>query len=121
MNKVLGGTPQGFDAKCVTCRNAHIIRGLNLQSEIYCRAKTTKDTRVLFPVYECSLYDDKRNPSLYDMEQIAWEVHSRNRGPVGFAEQVQRTDIVITPPPQRNRDMPSQSPVARTANTQEGK
>lgn len=108
MDKVLGGTPRGFVSLCVTCRSAHIIRGMNLQHEVFCRAMPQL-TRIGFPVENCSIYDDKRNPSLYEMEQIAWEVKSRNRAPMGFSRNGER-DVVIEPPNKNPYNVPSQPP-----------
>ena len=97
MDKVRGGTPKGFQSLCTTCRFAQVIRGLNLQEEVFCRAANPV-MRVSFPVETCSLYDDKRIPSRWDMEQIAWVVQSRNRGPMGFAGESSRLQITIEPP-----------------------
>ena len=97
-DKVIGGTPQGSLSLCRLCRMAHHIRGLNLQEEIYCRAVTPM-IRIAFPVETCSIFDDKRMPSLYMMEQIAWSVQSRNRGPVGFEDEG-RTRVTVEPPSQ---------------------
>ena len=96
-DKVIGGTPRGVDSLCSTCRCAHRIIGLNLQTVVYCSA-LPRNPRMAFPVSECSLYDDQRLPSLEAMKMIAWEVKSRNRGQVGFAPDLQKVEIVITPP-----------------------
>lgn len=109
-DKVIGGTPRGIESKCTTCRAAQVMRGVNLQSVIYCQS-LPRNPRITFPVEECSLYDDKRNPSLYDMQQIAWEVHSRNRGPVGFGDGVRHMEVVISPPePRKDQPMPTTTP-----------
>ena len=84
MNKVIGGTPQGSQSLCATCRFAQNMRGLNMQQESIC-LRTQPNRLIKFPVETCSGYDDKRIPSLYDMENIAWRVQTRNRGPAGFA------------------------------------
>lgn len=68
-----------------------------MQNVVFCSA-LPRSPRVPFPVSECSTYDDQRLPSLDAMRQIAWEVKSRNRGPVGFASDQKRMEIVITPP-----------------------
>lgn len=105
MDKVMGGTPKGGSSMCSSCRQAHRIVGVNLQEEIYCQAKVGV-SRIFFPVVECSLYDDKSRPSLYAMEEIAWHVTSRNRGPVGFSDE-SKSEIHIEPP---DRDsLPRQS------------
>jgi hypothetical protein len=41
------------------------------QVELRCMARQ-EDTRILFPILECSGYDDMRLPARWDMEQIAW-------------------------------------------------
>jgi hypothetical protein len=95
-DKVHDGTPQGSKSLCVNCRNAHLIHGLNFEQHIFCRA-TQPGFRVTFPVEKCSVFDDKRVPSLYQMETIAWSIQSRNRGPMGFASD-SKIEIVISPP-----------------------
>jgi len=96
-DKVVGGTPRGVESLCSTCRCAHRIIGLNLQTVVYCSA-LPRSPRMAFPVSECSLYDDQRLPSLEAMKQIAWEVKSRNRGKAGFVPDSRKLDVVITPP-----------------------
>ena len=62
---------------------------------------------MFFPVERCNVFDDKRVPSLFDMEQIAWHVTSRNRGPVGF-EGEKQSEVHIEPP--NPEDTPQQQP-----------
>lgn len=95
-DKVINGTPKGFASLCSTCRRAQVIRGLNMQQRTFCSAGSTS-MAVTFPVESCSAYDDKRIPALYQMEEIAWQVRSRNRGPVGFGGE-HNTEIKIEPP-----------------------
>jgi hypothetical protein len=108
MNKVQGGTPKGSQSLCVMCRSAHNVVGVNMQRITICRAGNSFAVR--FPVSECSVYDDKRNPAVWEMEKIAWEVHSRNRGLVGFSPDPERLDIVITPPDPNRNNTPGQAP-----------
>lgn len=96
MDKVIGGTPQGSHSLCETCRRSHFIRGINMQSAVYC-LMARPPMPIKFPVAQCAYYDDKRTPSLYDMQQIAWSVTSRKRGPTGFAQQ-SAMDVQIEPP-----------------------
>ena len=103
-DKVKAGTPQGNRSLCLDCRNAHVVRGLNFQERIYCRVLSASTQLVTFPVEQCSVFDDKRTPSLYAMEIIAWNVTSRNRGPVGF-EGCHASEIHIEPP--RSVDTPN--------------
>lgn len=100
MDKVIGGTPIGTRSMCDTCRAAHRVIGLNRQEVVMCR-QTNPMLRITFPVSECSVYDDKRTPSLYQMEQIAWNVTARNRKPTGFAQEA-TTEIHIEPPDPRS-------------------
>jgi len=38
-----------------------------------------------FEAYECAVYDDKRQPALSDMKQIAWVLRTeKNGGTIGF-------------------------------------
>jgi len=109
-DKVIGGTPRGVESLCSTCRHAHRIVGLNLQTVVYCNG-LPRSPQVQFPVAECSIYDDQRLPSLDAMRHIAWEVKSRSRGQVGFAPDPQRMEIVITPPSKGDEAaMPSAAP-----------
>lgn len=63
---------------------------------------------VRFPIETCSRYDDKRQPERYDMDQIAWIIRTRNRGPMGFVGDG-KTEVVIEPPAARKgEDEPSQ-------------
>ena len=103
VNKVQGGTPQGTESKCVTCRFAHRIEGVNLQRMVHCQ---WVGKPVPFQVYTCSSYDDKRLPSLDDMRRIAWTVETRNRGAMGFSPTGQ-LEVEISPP-KPQQDYPPQ-------------
>lgn len=94
--KVLHGTPKGGKSLCYSCRNAVIVKGINFQELVYCNGvHPTVDIK--FPVVECSVFDDKAAVSRYEMEQIAWTVQSRTRGPMGFASG-DNMEITIEPP-----------------------
>jgi hypothetical protein len=79
--KIQGGTAQDGDPPlCHTCRYATIIRGPGLQDRIVeCGRLSTGPTRIPFPVTSCSAYSDRRQPSLYDMEDIAWVLRTDAR------------------------------------------
>jgi len=96
MDKVQGGTPIGHQSLCSTCRYAQNIQGYEFQTINICNRNGMRPQVVEFSVERCSGYDDKRVPSLYDMEQIAWSVQSRNRGPAGFGQD--NVEIEIEPP-----------------------
>jgi len=99
-DKVIGGTPKTGSSLCLTCRNAHVLRGQNFEHHIFCNVAVTT-AEINFPVSFCSVYDDKRIPSLGEMKQIAWNIKSRTSVPAGFTGSKQTTEIVITPPRQR--------------------
>lgn len=107
-DRVIGGTPVGNKSLCATCRMAHHVRGINMQEVTLCRANNLPLT-VRFPVETCSIYDDKRIPSFYQMEQIAWAVTSRSRGAVGFGGELTR-EIHIEPPDRSNSQQPAAAP-----------
>lgn len=92
--KVKNGTPQGTETLCVTCRWAHIVKGFSVSQElIRCRA-LRKVPPVPFPVSECSSYDDKRLPSKWDMEKIAWVLLTKKAGrTIGFVTAKQFREI----------------------------
>lgn len=96
MDKVHGGTPVGNKSLCVTCRYAKNTQGLHLQQHTTCLYTHYKPIEITYPISTCSVYDDKRMPSYYQMEQIAWIVQTRSRGPAGFAGNM--NDVVIRPP-----------------------
>lgn len=103
MNKVIGGTPLIHSvSRCTTCRNAMTIKGISVSdSRVYCRMLSQNPVQVRQPVYECSQYDDKRVPSRYDMEQIAWVLVTNKMGrAIGFVSAEEfRNRVGIPGPP----------------------
>jgi hypothetical protein len=71
---------------CLSCRHATIIRGRNLHDEIVdCGMLYGDRSRIRFPVTSCSNYSDRRQPTLRQMEEIAWVLRTdRARKPIGF-------------------------------------
>ena len=92
--KIKGGTPAGTQTVCTTCRWAHIVKGFSASQErIRCRW-LSYDPVVPFLVSECSSYDDKRIPSVRDMEQIAWILLTKKTGRhIGFVTAKQFHEI----------------------------
>lgn len=85
--KIHGGTARDDEPSlCLSCRRATIVRGPTLHNEIIeCSMLSDGDNRVTFPVMSCSSYSDRRHPTLYHLEQIAWEMRTdRKKGPIGF-------------------------------------
>ena len=92
--KIKGGTPEGAQSLCVTCRWAHIVKGFSAsQQQIYCRW-LSHDPLVPFAVSQCNSYDDKRISSRRDMEQIAWILLTKKAGRnIGFVSAKQFREI----------------------------
>ena len=100
MDKVVGGTPVGNRSLCGTCRFAQVMRGLNMQEQTRCLRMGNQSVPITYAIERCTGYDDKRMPSLYDMEQIAWSIKCRVRGQAGFAEN--RREVEVEPPANQN-------------------
>ena len=76
--RVLGGTPEGSDSLCKTCTRGHVSKGFRLAEEVvYCRTFYI-EREILFPVRECTFYEDRRVASKEDMEEIAWWLRTLN-------------------------------------------
>lgn len=101
--KVVGGTAPDGESLCRTCRKATIVKGVTPSQELV-RCGQLSEWQPYFvewPVSQCTSYDDKRTPGLYEMEDIAWIIRTKKVGkPAGFAPEVEvkQTEIVITEP-----------------------
>ena len=85
--KIQGGTARyGEPALCLTCRYATVIQGPGLQNRIVeCGRLNGESARITFPAVSCTAYSDKRQPSLYEMEDIAWVLRTdARRTEIGF-------------------------------------
>jgi hypothetical protein len=85
--KIEGGTARENEpALCLSCRHATIIRGTNLHEEIIdCGLLEGRESRITFAVRSCSGYSDRRLPSLWHLEQIAWVLRTgRGARKIGF-------------------------------------
>ncbi|MDP1570183.1 MAG: hypothetical protein Q8L86_09280 [Vicinamibacterales bacterium] len=94
--KVHGGTVQHGDPPlCHTCRHATVVKGVSARHEIIeCRRLSTPHDHVRFPVTSCTGYSDRRQPSLDDMEDIAWVLRTDvKRHQIGF---VRAADLPIS-------------------------
>jgi len=91
---VEGGTPILESSLCKTCRACHVMRGLAESDEtVVCRNYNTP-LLILRPIVSCSLYDDKSQPSRYDMEQIAWVLVTQRAGRnIGFVSPEERRKL----------------------------
>ena len=89
--KIRGGTADAGEAPlCTTCRHATIVKGTGLDHHIVeCGQLAYGHGRITFPVYSCSVYSDRRRPSLREMEDIAWVLRSDpRRKEIGFVRSV---------------------------------
>jgi len=87
--KIRGGTVQHGDPPlCGTCRHSVELKGARLGEQIVvCRVLPYPGRIVPFPVTSCTGYSDRRQPSLWHMEEIAWVLRSdASRSRVGFVQ-----------------------------------
>jgi hypothetical protein len=85
--KIVGGTAQhGEPSLCLSCRHATLVNGTSLRDQIVdCGRLASSRSRVPFPVISCSGYSDRRQPSLREMEEIAWVLRTDARkNQIGF-------------------------------------
>lgn len=108
MRSVKHGTPiHEGPGLCVTCRNAHNVRGVALNQEFtICDMLPSGKDVVRFKVTECSKYDDNRRPSLRAMQTAAWFLSTdKKSNTIGFqspqerraAKKADDEDIVVDP------------------------
>jgi hypothetical protein len=87
--KIVGGTaPHGEPSLCGTCRHATVVKGAALKDEIVeCGRLSTPRSRIPFPVASCTGYSDRRQPSIREMEEIAWVLRTDpQRNQIGFVQ-----------------------------------
>jgi len=86
--KVFGGTASSDEKSlCLSCKRATIIRGQALDEEIIeCGALSGGGDRlsgggdrIRFKVTSCNAYRDSAQPSLQDMQELAWVLKTDNR------------------------------------------
>jgi hypothetical protein len=99
--KVCNETPKGGKTICATCSKALVVKGQNGEERIVCISGLFEPNGlVTFKVAECGGYIPFNVPSLYEMEQIAWKVEARKRGPSGFTvpDGEDKMEIIVKPP-----------------------
>ncbi len=87
--KIVGGTAQhGEPSLCLSCRHATIVTGAGLRDHIVdCGRLSSARSRVPFQVISCSGYSDRRQPSLREMEEIAWVLRTdAQKNQIGFVQ-----------------------------------
>ena len=93
---VKNGTPLNGPALCDSCSYAHIRKGYRMGEELVVCRSTEPNTRLEFRVRECSGYNDKTRPSMYEMERIAYPIApQRSKEMAGFAPSASRPDEEI--------------------------
>ena len=105
--KVSGGTPKAGKSLCLSCKHAKIVRGQNCEERIVCDSGSLWSSSrglVTFKVAECGEFHPVNMPWKYEMEEMAWIVEARRRGPAGFQPEDNEMEIFITPPKSSNGD-----------------
>jgi hypothetical protein len=97
---IKGATPQGGKSLCVTCKHAQIVKGQNCEGLVYCNANLFSYNKgvVSFKVAECSSFHPSNIAWLREMNEMAWIIEARHRGPKGFETPDSEMETIITPP-----------------------
>lgn len=77
MRKVYDGTPDhSATSMCHTCNSCQHVKGTLLNEEMtLCHTRgNSPPVRITWRVTFCNDYEDKRLPSMWQMEKIAWKV-----------------------------------------------
>lgn len=84
--KVQDGTQRGDTNLCLSCRNAHHVQSSRSGAEsLICLATPPPGLRIIEPVGRCTAYLDRSKPTLWDMQQIAWQLMTDKGGrKIGF-------------------------------------
>ena len=92
--RVMGGTPKSCQSLCISCTQGHLIRGFRATEEqVFCRFFYI-EREILFPVRECTFYQDRRLASKSEMEEIAWQLRTKSPSrSVGFASSNQLREL----------------------------
>jgi hypothetical protein len=79
---------------CESCRWSTVIRGARTQDEIVeCGQLSYRNHRVPFPVTSCSHYLNGNQPTIKEMEEIAWILRSDpHRTQAGFVHASRLTE-----------------------------
>src|SRR5688572_6311420 len=100
--KIRGGTVRhGEPSLCLTCRHATIVKGQSLREEIVqCDRLSAGQDLIRFPVTFCTAYSDRLQPSLREMEDLAWILRTdAKRKQIGFiqARRLEPKDRYVLP------------------------
>lgn len=103
--KIHGATPKSGKSICLTCKKGTVVKGQNCQEIVLCGLFGDGSRgRVPFRVAECGDYHPLNVPWLHEMEEMAWKIEAKKRGPVGFNDPTAREEmeVVITRPRSSN-------------------
>ena len=84
----------GRRSLCESCRWSTVIRGPKIGDEIVeCYQLSFVNRRVTFPVTSCSDYLNRNQPTVRQMEEIAWVLRSDpRRNQIGFVHSSKLTE-----------------------------
>ena len=114
MDKVERGTPLHSESLCRTCRYAQVMRGMaESQEMVVCKSVSMSSGPFVLTtaISHCSSYDDKRIPSRWDMEQIAWVLVTKKTGrDIGFvsAEDFRKQQSIAMQPISKIEEKPDE-------------
>jgi hypothetical protein len=103
--KIINGTPKSGKSLCLTCKHGKVVKGQECQEVLFCSSVFSKNYSygyVPFRISECAEYHPSNMPWLHEMENMAWKIEARKRGPVGFEPDRCEMEIVITKPTSSN-------------------
>jgi len=81
--KMQGGTDREDTNLCGSCRHSHIFtEAARGEKTVFC----CYDVRVRMkgPISQCNKHSDRNQPSLHDMNEIAWQLQTNKGRHVGF-------------------------------------
>lgn len=86
MNKVQDGTPLHSENLCESCSQCAHFTGHAVSQDIrICQAVYESPMRLTYPIYKCTEYLRRKDPTLRDMKEIAWIVRTSVTGnTIGF-------------------------------------
>lgn len=100
--KVKDGTPISGKSLCITCKHSGIVKGQNGEISVHCNSGVFEYRmgHVPWKVAECSKFMPSNMPYRHEMEEMAWKIEARKRGPKGFEIPAGESEmeIIITKP-----------------------
>lgn len=78
--KIHDGTPRSDVNLCPSCRNAHVMTEATGRKTVTCQAVYNQPRLIRNAVVSCSMYADRMQPTLSDMNEIAWTLMTDKGG-----------------------------------------